>query len=189
MVWYPCVKVYFLPMAAQPDPVGAHDDWRRLYEDLKPRASGLLLRYRIPEQDAEDVLHDALLLFLMKRPKVDDPSAWILATLKRRCGMYWRTKRRRLHRPFEPTLLEALAEPVAPGQYEAAFRHDLERAMGRLPEKRRRVLKARYLDGHTPAETAQLFGYRPSGIYKVLDRGLDGLAREFESHARRGQRG
>ncbi|MDH3745958.1 MAG: RNA polymerase sigma factor [Acidobacteriota bacterium] len=176
-------------LEAPADSVVANHDWRHFYESLKPRATGLLQRYRIPGQDAEDILHDTLLLFLTKCPPVDDPSLWILATLKRRCGMYWREHRRRLHRSFEPAVLEALAEPVAPEQHKAALRYDLERALERLPEKRRRVLEAHYLDGRTPAETARLLGYRQSGIYKVLDRGVAGLAREMDTRGFRAESG
>ncbi len=168
-----------LETSACPAPTEA--DWFELYEYLRPRAFGVLLHYGIPDQDAEDVLHDTLLLFLVKRPPMEDATRWVLGTLKRRCGMYWRARGRRLHSTIEPTVLETLAKPVPPEQDRAMSRYDLERVLSRVPEHRRRALEATYLEDRTPTETAKLLGYRRSGIYKVLDRSLKRAAREMEA--------
>jgi DNA-directed RNA polymerase specialized sigma24 family protein len=49
---------------------------------------------RIPAQDAEDLLQDAVLVFWAKRDSIASPAPWLLATLRNRC-LFYRRKRRR----------------------------------------------------------------------------------------------
>ena len=142
---------------------------------FKPRARAITASFRIPPEDGEDLLQEALLTFLHKRDEIFCPEAWLAATLKRRCLMYWRSRRRNLLRQVDASILELLAGGEEGPQQSIDARCDLDRLLCEVPEKCRSLLVARYREGLTPSETAQSLGYRRSGIYKLIERCLSAL--------------
>lgn len=134
-------------------------------------------RFRLPPDDAEDVLQDTFLAFLHKREEIRDPEAWIVGTVRNRCLMYWRGRRRRLLRVVDDSLIETFAEPGPPSQERCDLRRDLDRAMESIPPRCRTLLQLRYGQDRAPKEAAEFMGYRSSGIHKILERCLDALAR------------
>ena len=59
---------------------------------MRPRLRALFTRYRVPAQDTEDILQQALLALVYKREKIRDPQAWLLGTLRNTCLLYWRER-------------------------------------------------------------------------------------------------
>src|SRR5918997_1080822 len=96
---------------------------------LRPRLKSLFAHYRIPPQETEDILQQALLALLYQREKVRDPEAWLLGTLRNKCLLYWREQRRKLYDSVDATVLELMARPMAPAQEGADLRRDLESAL------------------------------------------------------------
>ncbi len=150
-----------------------------MLERIRPGAIGMLRRYRIPEDDSEDILQEALLIFILRSPTVDEPEKWLLGTLRNRCLMYWRDRRRNSFLTVNSSLLEGAADPRLSLQERLSLLRDLKKLLARLPPRYQRVLEVRYLQGHTAAETARRLGYRESGIYKIIERGKTALAREM----------
>ena len=148
-------------------------------ERIRPGAIGMLRRYRIPEDEFEDILQEALLIFILRQPVVDEPEKWVLGTLRNRCLMYWRERRRSSFLTVNSTLLDSAPDPRLSVQERTSLLRDLEKLMARLPTNYRRVLETRYFLGLSPAETARHLGYRESGIYKIIERGKAALAREM----------
>ncbi len=122
---------------------------------LSPRLKSILARYRVPFQDAEDLLQDALTLLWRKAGDLRDPEAYLVTTLQYRCQMYWRSHGRRRLEVVESELLEALAAPQPPAQENAALRHDLSRELAALPPRSRRLVRLRYGLGLTVREAAE----------------------------------
>lgn len=146
---------------------------------MEPRLKRLLGTYRIPPDDAEDVLQQALLALLYQWDRVRDPECWLVGTLKRHCLMYWRNQRRQIYSAVDTTLLEWLSEPVAPDQETANLRSDLESLLGRLPSRCRSLLQLRFWMGFEPSEVARRTGYRLSSIGKITNRCIAALSREL----------
>lgn len=151
-----------------------------LLDQIRPAALGLLRRYRIPDEDFEDILQEALLIFILRSPAVEEPGKWLLGTLRNRCLMYWRDRRRHSFLTVNSPLLDVTADPRLPLQERLSLLRDLKRLLARLPRHYRQVLETRYLEGLSPAETARQLGYRQSGIYKIIKRSKVALAREME---------
>jgi RNA polymerase sigma factor (sigma-70 family) len=160
----------------QPEPAVSFEDFLRKVE---PRLKRVLSTYRIPAEDAEDVLQQALLALLYQWERVRDPECWLLGTLKRHCLMYWRTRRRRLYSAVDSTFLEWVSEPVSPPQERTDLICDLESLIGRLPTRCRSLLQLRFQLGYEPLEVAARLGYRASSIGKITTRCLDALSREM----------
>ncbi len=136
-------------------------------------------RFRIPEQDAEDLLQQALLTYVRKRHTVRDPESWLVGTLRNRCLKYWRARRRSLYIAVDEALLESLATPGETSQERADLRRDLSTAMGRLRPRCRSILGLRYGLGCEPRETARRLGYKESSIYKLVERCLAALSSQL----------
>jgi RNA polymerase sigma factor (sigma-70 family) len=148
-----------------------------LLERLEPRVKTLLASYRIPPQDAEDLLQQALLALVFHWETVREPERWLMGTLKRQCLMYWRRHRRRIYSAVDSALLELLTQPVSPAQEREEMLTDLAALIERLPRRCRSILDLRFRLGYEAGEVASLTGYRLSSIAKVTNRCLAALSR------------
>lgn len=152
-----------------------------LLKSLQRRLERILFRYQIPPEDSEDVLQEAVLTLIYKRSKIRDPEAWLVATLRNRCLMYWRSKRSRLYDAVDVSILELVAKPGDTPQERQEVQADLERAISELPDRCRSLLRLRYGLGYKPAEVAERMGYQPSSIRKITTRCLAALTRQLQA--------
>lgn len=150
--------------------------FEELLKELKPRFRMVFARFRIPEQDAEDLMQQALLTYVRKRHTVHDPASWLVGTLRNRCLKYWRARRRSLYTAVDAAILESVATEGTTHQDQVEIRRDLKGAMGRLRPRCRSILGLRYGLGCEPRETARRLGYRESSIYKLVERCLAALS-------------
>lgn len=146
---------------------------------IRPRLKTLFAHYKIPPQDTEDILQQALLALLYQRQTIRDPEAWLLGTLRNKCLLYWREQRRKLYDNVDAAVLECMAQPMAPAQEGADLRRDLENALELLPERCRSLLSLRYRHGYEPPELAERLGYSPASISKITTRCLAALTRQM----------
>ena len=164
-------------MSAVDQPL-AGESLDELLERVKPRLKQVLFRYRIPVEDAEDILQEALLAAVVKWDRIRDPEAWLVVTLKNRCLIYWRRRRENVLTAVDSQVLEGLSEPESPPQDRQGARLDLATLTRDLPERHLTLLRMRYLLGHTSSEVAEELGYCPSSIRKLASRCLQRLNRE-----------
>lgn len=146
---------------------------------VQPRLKTLFARYRIPAQDTEDILQQALLALVYQRSSIRDPEAWLVGTIRNKCLLYWREHRRKLYEAVDAAVLEFMAEPMAPAQEGADLRRDLDSLLERLPERCRSLLALRYRQGYEPPELAERLGYSQSSISKTTTRCLAALTRHL----------
>lgn len=162
--------------------VGPEDDeMTALLSRLEPEIRRLLVRFRVPAQDAEDLLQDTLLVFLTKRPSINAPGAWVLSALKNRCLVYWRSRRRKLLEAIDDTLLEQIAGPGPDAHVRTDLAHDLSGALSHLPNRCRSVLRLRYGLDCDSSEIASRLGYQPGTVRQVTLRCLSALSRQLLS--------
>ena len=150
-----------------------------LLEELEPRIRSTFARFQIPPQDAEDLLQQALLVYLYKHDSVESPEKWFLGTLRNRCLGYWRERRRRLYTALDQALLENVAASKASPQEALDLQRDMRSLLDQLPGRCRNLLTLRYQEGCDAPETARRLGYKTSGIYKVTERCLAALTRRM----------
>lgn len=145
----------------------------------EPRLKRVLSRYRIPAQDADDLLQETFLIMISKAGSIRNYDAWLVATLANRCIIYWRKHRARLWDLVDSAILELLADVEAPAQTGADLRHDLDTLISNLPDRCRSLLRLRYGFGCSVAETAEQMGYCKSSIRKVTRRCLAALTEQL----------
>jgi RNA polymerase sigma factor (sigma-70 family) len=150
---------------------------------VRPRMKTLLVHYGVPPQDSEDIVQQALLALLYQRHAIRDPEAWLMGTLRNKCLLYWRERRRKLYDAVDAAMLELMAEPLPPEQESEDLRRDLEAAIERLPERCRALLALRYSQGYEPPELARRLGYRPTSISKTTTRCLAALTQQLAARA------
>jgi len=155
------------------------DDLPQLVERLASEFARLFTYFRIPAQDAEDLLQDTLVLYLTKRPQIITPDAWLIGTLRFRCLLYWRKRRRRLLEAVDEALLLELAGSTPARQDNDDLARDLSGAIGRLPNRCRSLLRLRYGLGCNDPEVAERMGYSPTGIRKIAQRCLSALTHQL----------
>lgn len=157
----------------------AEPSLEEILERTAPRLKKVLSRYRIPPQDADDLLQETFLILITKAGSIRNPDAWLLATLANRCIIYWRKHRTKLWDLVDSAILELLADVEAPPQERADLRYDLDSLLLALPERCRSVLRLRYGFGCSTAETAEKMGYCKSSIRKVTRRCLAALTEQL----------
>lgn len=146
---------------------------------LQPKLRRVLARYRVPLEDAEDILQQSFLDLVYKQKSIYNPEAWLLATVRNRCIIYWRKRRSQVCESVDLAILDLLAQPEQPRQSGALLRHDLERVLDQLPKRCRALLRLRYGLGYKPAEVAEALGYQPSSVRKVTSRCLSRLTQQL----------
>ena len=62
----------------------AEPSLEEILERTTPRLKKVLSRYRIPPQDADELLQETFLILITKAGSIRNPDAWLLATLANR---------------------------------------------------------------------------------------------------------
>jgi RNA polymerase sigma-70 factor, ECF subfamily len=146
---------------------------------LRPEMTRILKHQAIPPEDAEDLLQETFFALVFKWDSIRNPEAWLLSTLRNRCGSYWRRRHHDLFEPVDAKILDLLAGPQAPPQERTELRHDLEVALAQLPESERRVLHLRYGLGCESSEIAERLGFESGGMRSLTSRSIVHLGREL----------
>ena len=171
------------PTVTESQAQAASDSIRQMLASLRPHIASLLHRYQVPGQDQQDLLQDALVVFLEKKERIQNPPAWLLGCLRNQCFQYWRRRRRNLCEAVDSALLESLAPPSQPRQENSTLRRDLNRMIARLPRRCHAFLRLRYAldcDSREVAQRmAQQMGYREASIRPIGWRCLSALASAF----------
>lgn len=177
-------------MSADPvvQPNRSGDELRELMDRERSAFGAILSSWRIPPQDAEDLVQNVLYQFLRKRRDIEQPSRWLKGALKNECRMYWRTRRRSITVAVDTALLDVAGDESMPAQERAVARRNLERWIAKLDYRCRTLLRLRYKLGMQPREVAEETGYKPSSVDKVTRRCLAALATKASSVLRFSQR-
>ncbi len=155
-------------------------------ETARPRLKEILRRHRIPPEDAEDLLQETFVITLAKWPEIQNKQAWLAATLRNRCLMYWRA--RRSPHALELTELadlELLAPPREPLQMQVHHSRHVKKLLALLPARQRLAVVLRCGLELSPVEVAEQLGYHPASVRKMVRRALLRLRRATESDAER----
>ena len=146
--------------------------------DLLPYLRTIVCAFRIPAQDVEDLMHDALVIYLAKRMDVRSPRSWLGAVTRHRCRQYWDAARRRHGRAVETDALDAVR--VRSGST-PDDRIDCQNAVRLLPVRGRTVIALRYWSGMNPVEIAEKTGLAEASVDKTARRALSALRRRLGS--------
>jgi RNA polymerase sigma-70 factor, ECF subfamily len=152
--------------------VAAHQDrsaFAALFGLYAPRVKMLLMRMGAPEEAAEDIAQETLLMVWRKAAYYDPSrataSAWIFAIARNlRLDRLRRDKRVRQHSHYHAVEQEELAHPD--GALNAMEREQqLRRALDQLSDDQARVLRLSFFEGRSHSDIAELLDI-PLGTVK-----------------------
>jgi RNA polymerase sigma factor (sigma-70 family) len=162
---------------SSPAAAPAPEDLAALVVRIRPRLRAVLARYRIPPQDAEDVLQESFLVALVKWESILCIESWLLGTLRLKCALYWKRRRTDRLQGMEAEALEELCAPLPPQQEHEERRLDLESLTCDLDTRHRAALWLRFGEGLRSHEVATELGFSPTSIRKVTYRCLEKVQR------------
>jgi RNA polymerase sigma factor (sigma-70 family) len=151
-----------------------HDE--RQFEAIYEQYFDLLVqiaafKFRVPDTEAETLVHDVLMGYLRKRDKVVDLRAWLVGAICYASRHYWRLNGRTVASETEAALdrvdpaslriLDSLTDQIA-------AREALECLAPRCQE----VLHMRYFEGCTVAEVAERLGVKTKYAQKLITKCL-----------------
>ncbi|HXG58758.1 MAG TPA: sigma-70 family RNA polymerase sigma factor [Thermoanaerobaculia bacterium] len=161
------------PGVMAPVPPGADPSERieAVYVEHRPLLLYLAARkFRVPNGDAEALLQEVFVSYLLSAHTVENVRAWLIAAICNASRHYWRVRGR----------TESLEEGVGEA-YEDAGRLERELTMrqvlGYLQPRCRETLQLHYLEGRTAGDIAAIFDttirYAEKLIHKCLKRARD----------------
>jgi RNA polymerase sigma factor (sigma-70 family) len=102
------------------------------------------VQFRVPDADADQLVHDVFLSFLRNHETVGDSGAWLVTSARNACISYWRKSRPTEGLP--PSLLEPPRDLNA--------RVDLLRILSSVSPRCRQILYSRFVEGASAAQIA-----------------------------------
>ena len=126
-------------------------------------------RFGLPPQDAEQVIHDALLALLAVDERIASPRAWVIAAVCNACRHYWRSRAR-----FEAVEGTELDENIGSADEVRRIESMIlaRQVLHALRFQDREVLRLHYLLGLTESEIAVRRGTSRVYARKLITRAL-----------------
>jgi len=136
------------------------------------------VKFRVPDADAEALVHEAMVALLTTRDGIVNVRAWLVAAVCNGSRHYWRC---RAH--FEPLpcdLEEILYSRELVSEMERLDSEVIMRqALARLRPQERRILYLHYFEQLTVAELARALGTTPAYAGKLVWKALRRVRRLF----------
>lgn len=104
----------------------------------------LFARFRIPLEEAREILQQTILTLLIRYPDLRSPQLWVMRTLKRRCVLWCRERMRRIHWIFDVGFREALTSTDYPEEERDGMRENLRQWTASVAPRCRDLLRRRY---------------------------------------------
>ncbi|HYK01796.1 MAG TPA: sigma-70 family RNA polymerase sigma factor [Thermoanaerobaculia bacterium] len=148
----------------------------RLFEAMYEQYFDLLVKisvykFRVPDSEAEGLVHDVLLAYLRKSDLVLDLKSWLVGAICHASRHYWRQNGRNVTGdaqmdvdrvdPASLRILDSLTDQIAARE-----------ALECLPPRYQEILRLRYFEGCTVAEVAERMGIKPKSAQKLITKGL-----------------
>jgi RNA polymerase sigma factor (sigma-70 family) len=138
----------------------------------------VLRRYRVPAEDARDLVQNALLALLQKGDQIENPAAWLTVAVERECLHWLRADRRRLYEAVDAVLLDLTAARTVSPEQETIVAALVRQIQG-LKLRCRRLLLLRYKLGCDRDEIAADLDLRPNSVNHLEKRCLAELSRRI----------
>lgn len=153
-------------------------DEERDFEKIYVSHFGFLLavairKFRVPESEAETLVHDVFLSYVKRSEEVVDIHAWLLGGICHASRYYWRLNGR------GGTIVEIDSGDFEQEDPSSSDIHDLlpnqiaaRAALDSLPKRYAEILRLRFYDGFSINEIAQKLGVKPKYAQKLVTKCL-----------------
>lgn len=148
----------------------AEDEFDAVLLRARPSLKRVLGYFRIPPEDAEDLLQQACLHTFRRWQDIHSYEGFLAGVLAQLCRAYWRRARKARLSQVDLTALERLALPIPPAQRGVEASLDLRRLLFSLRPRDRTVLWLRFVEELSANEMAGLLGVEEANTRKLVQR-------------------
>lgn len=142
-------------LAAEQEPL----DLEQLYASTRALMHSIpMRRYGLSLREAEDVVHDAWMLFLERRGIIRSARAWLAGTVSKLC---MRRRERSGREVFDEELLHQLADERSEAWSDVLW---VQTALARVDSRSRLLCTLIGMEGHSYGEVSAKTGYAPGAI-------------------------
>lgn len=150
-----------------------------LIDKMRPKMRAMLVRQRVPAEDAGDLVQEVMLRLLRRWDDVRCKESWVLGALRFRIVLHFRNGSR-----FRKLCSMAARDwcgnvAGALGQVTWDARQDLSVLAALLPERQRQVLRLRYVAGLSTQEVADRLGLDAAAVRQDAWKARRGLRELF----------
>jgi RNA polymerase sigma factor (sigma-70 family) len=124
------------------------------------------LRYRIPPDDVDALVHDVFASFLERQPLVHDIRAYLLMAINHACKYYWR--KRKYEAPLLPEHDDTRDDRTTHGVDRWAMQLSLGATLAQLGDKCRETLRRYYIYEEKPDAIARSMDTTPGYVFQLL---------------------
>jgi len=142
-------------------------DVTTVLERVRPQLVKTLKAYRVPVQDSEDLLQDALLALVTRWEHIREPCFWLIGAVRHLCRGYVRRQRKSKLVGVDFEQLEWLAGAAPSGEEQHGARLDLERLVRELKPQQRRLLGLIRLGLDGDELSQRLGGAKPASVRRA----------------------
>jgi RNA polymerase sigma-70 factor (ECF subfamily) len=140
-------------------------------EYSEPLKSLAIRKFRIPDYDAEGLVHDVFLSYVRRHREVKDLHHWLIGAICNASRYYWRKHGRNIEQLDDEIAAEAKSAAMSPESFPA--RTSLNEVLAGLPSRYQDVLRLRYVEGCSIKEIAEQFGVTQQYTYKLVAKSLE----------------
>jgi RNA polymerase sigma factor (sigma-70 family) len=137
------------------------------------------VKYRVPEWDAEPLVHEVFVSYLLVRRPLVDVERWLVGGICNQCRNYWRSQARR-------ESLGLAAAELSSTDFEAQVlrEYTVARVLGLLDERCRSLLQRHYFQEETARELAESLSLSPGYAQRLIHKCLVRARSRFEKFSR-----
>ncbi|HEX9981902.1 MAG TPA: sigma-70 family RNA polymerase sigma factor [Thermoanaerobaculia bacterium] len=123
-------------------------------------------KFRVPPGDAEGLVNDVFLAFLIRGVAVRDPRKWLIGAVCHASRGYWRAASKTLQLP--PDIDEYMDPRSSTAEAQIVDSITFAAALSRLGEKCRDTLRMYYIEGYSAAEIAERLDTTSGYVMQLL---------------------
>ena len=139
-------------------------------------------KFRVPESEAETLVHEVFLGYLKHLPEIREVRGWLLGAICNASRYYWRSNGRMVSGeeqfdridPQSANILESLPDQLAARE-----------ALACLPPRCQEVLRMRYFDGCSIAEIAERLSLTTKYTQKLVTKCLRRAERMYKAKGKK----
>lgn len=160
----------------------------RQFEAIYEQYFGLLVqissfKFRVPESDAEALVHDVLMSYLRRSATVLELRSWLIGAICYASRHYWRLNGRTV--PADDEADAKRADPASLHIVDSLTNQLAAReALECLTPRCQAMLQMRYFEGCTIAEVASRIGVKPKSAQKMITKCLRRAERLYSEKGR-----
>jgi DNA-directed RNA polymerase specialized sigma24 family protein len=140
---------------------------------LRSRLVRLAARLGTPADDVDDLVQEALLVFVASPTEVRNPAPWLVGIFLKVSGRYWQNRQAQA---AKIEALRLLRSAPCPDLAQVDIRLDLEAMLSQLPALEHRCLFNRYLLDLDTKDLAAAAACHPTTVRRFLRTGLEHMA-------------